>query len=84
MGRLIGNSDNDHNKGAASVFTRSGETWTQGAELKARGEVGKGFFGFSVALSAEGDIALISALNDNGGAGAVWLFTRSGETWTQD
>jgi FG-GAP repeat len=73
--------------GAVWVFTRTGETWTQqGEKLTARGEVGEGDFGESVALSADGNTALIGAPQDEAGdgdTGAAWVFTRSGETWTQ-
>ena len=37
----------------------------------------------SVALSADGNTALIGGFGDNEGAGAAWVFTRSGATWTQ-
>ena len=37
----------------------------------------------SVALSADGNTALIGGPGDNGGTGAAWVFTRSGSTWTQ-
>ena len=46
--------------GAAWVFTRSGSTWTQqGAKLTGGGESRAGDFGYSVALSADGNTALI-------------------------
>ena len=83
---LIGGpGDGGKNTGAAWVFTRSGETWTQVAELKAKSgeEVGEGNFGKSVALSADGSTALAGAFDDDSGAGAVWAFTRSGNEWTQ-
>ena len=42
------------------MFTRSGGTWTQqGAKLTGSGETGAGGFGVSVALSADGNTALI-------------------------
>ena len=72
------------NAGAAWVFTRSGTTWTQqGAKLTAGGEIDGGEFGASVALSSDGNTALIGGPNDNNGLGAAWVFTRSGSTWTQ-
>ena len=40
-------------------------------------------FGSGVALSADGNTALIGGPSDNSGAGAAWVFTRSGATWTQ-
>src|SRR5207244_1863534 len=67
------------------VFTRSGPTWTQwGSKLTGSGESGFTVeFGTSVALSAEGTTALIGAPFDNAAIGAVWVFTRSSETWSQ-
>jgi hypothetical protein len=81
---LIGAWNDDGSKGAAWVFTRSGSTWTQqGEKLTGAGETGAGRFGVSVALSADGNTALIGALDDDSSRGAVWLFTRSGANWTQ-
>jgi hypothetical protein len=81
---LIGGGGDNGEVGAAWVFTRSGSTWEQqGEKLSGSGEVGKAHFGFSVALSGDGDNALIGGLTDNGEVGAAWVFTRSGSTWTQ-
>ncbi len=81
---LIGGWNDDHSKGAAWVFTRSGSTWTQqGPKLAGGGETGEGRFGVAVALSADGDTALVGGLADDSTRGAAWLFTRSGSTWTQ-
>jgi hypothetical protein len=87
---LIGGPyDNPDNSavGAAWVFTRLGSTWTQqGSKLTGSGEIGGSGFGWSVALSSDGNTALIGGPNDNpdiGRAGAAWVFLRSGSTWTQ-
>jgi FG-GAP repeat len=81
---LIGGWNDDHSKGAAWVFTRSGSTWAQqGPKLTGGGETGEGRFGVAVALSADGNTALVGGLADNSTRGAAWLFTRSGSTWTQ-
>ena len=70
--------------GAAWVFTRSGSTWTrQGPKLTPNDETGAGDFGHSVALSADGNTALIGGEQDNGFVGAAWVFTRSGSAWIQ-
>ena len=55
----------------------------QGPALTGSGESGNGRFGASVALSADGNTALVGGNFDNSDAGAAWVFTRSGETWTQ-
>jgi IPT/TIG domain len=81
---LVGGAVDNEGVGAAWVLTRSGESWTQqGAKLTGAGEGGKGLFGSSVALSGDGNTALIGAGNDNGGAGGAWVFTRSGSLWSQ-
>ncbi|HEY1591462.1 MAG TPA: Ig-like domain-containing protein [Solirubrobacteraceae bacterium] len=73
--------------GAAWVFTRSGSTWTQqGSKLTANDEDnigGEGLFGAAVALSSDGNTALIGGQGDNQWVGAAWVFTRSGSSWTQ-
>jgi hypothetical protein len=84
---LIGGNNDHGGIGAAWVFTRSGSTWSQqGAKMTGTGESSEGFgglFGESVALSSDGNTALIGANNDHNGAGAAWVFTRSGSTWSQ-
>ncbi len=79
---LVGGPRDSSEAGAVWVFTRSGSTWTQQARLIGGEESGAGHFGRSVALSADGNTALIGAPNDESG-GAAWVFTRSGSTWTQ-
>ena len=81
---LIGGPGDNSEVGAAWVFTRSGSTWTQqGPKLTGTGESGKAVFGSSVALSSEGNTALIGGPVDNSQAGATWVFARSVSTWTQ-
>ena len=67
--------------GAAYIFTRSGTTWTQQAKLVASDAYDGGYFGHVVAL--DGDTALISGYDVQGDRGAVYVFVRSGTTWTQ-
>jgi FG-GAP repeat protein len=70
---------------AAYVFVRSGTTWTQNAKLTAAAGSSGDDFGNAVALV--GDVALIGAPGDSAlgaGAGAAYVFLRSGTTWTQD
>ncbi|HSY47318.1 MAG TPA: hypothetical protein VLC46_00765 [Thermoanaerobaculia bacterium] len=80
---LIG-GPGDSSAGAAWVWTRSGGAWTQqGAKLVGSGAVGNVGQGFSVALSADGDTAIVGGTGDNSGVGAAWVWTRSGGVWTQ-
>ena len=69
--------------GAAWVFTRSGGVWRQeGDKLVSNGAPGSARQGMSVALSGDGNTALVGGLADDGG-GAASLFSRSGGQWTQ-
>ena len=91
-------SDNSaRNSGAVYVFTRNGTTWSQQAYLKASNTGAGDAFGSSVSLS--GDTLAVGARREDGSAtgvngsqsgstltvlsGAVYIFTRSGTTWSQ-
>ncbi len=72
---LIGALNDNSALGAAFVFTGSGGVWTpQGSKLTGSGEIGQGEFGYAVALSGDGNTALIGALNDNSSVGAAFAF----------
>jgi FG-GAP repeat protein len=84
--------------GAAYVFVRNGNTWTQQAYLKASNPSMTAEFGHAVAISGDGNTVVVSAFWDpskatgvNGDqndqsipqAGAAYVFARRGTTWTQ-
>lgn len=82
--------------GAAYVFTRQGTTWTQQAYIKPTNTGRFDFFGGSVSIcgdtlvvgSPEEDSDAVGVdgdpFNDNlDGAGACYVFERSGSVWTQ-
>jgi gliding motility-associated-like protein len=75
----------NNNFGAAWIFTRTGNTWTQqGSKLVGTGNIGAiPFIGASVAINANGNTALVGGYQDDDNMGATWVFTRSGTTWTQ-
>ena len=93
-------SNNSANSaGAVYVFTRNSGTWTQQAYVKASNTGASDLFGTSVALSASGDTLAVGASgeasnatgiggsqsNDSAfGAGAVYVFMRTGGTWAQE
>ena len=81
---IVGGDQDNSNIGAAWVYTRSAGVWTQqGSKLVGTGAVGTAYQGVSVALSADGNIAMVGGTRDNSGAGAIWVYVRSGSTWTQ-
>jgi hypothetical protein len=81
---LIGGPNDFGEIGAAWVFTRTAGVWSQqGSKLTGTGESGEAKFGSSVALSSDGNTALIGGPNDEKLSGAAWVFTRAEGKWTQ-
>ena len=81
---IVGGRRDNNLRGAAWVFVRTAAGWSQqGPKLTGAGEVGQGQFGLSVALSADGNTALVGGRADDGYKGAAWVFTRSASTWAQ-
>ena len=92
------NDNSLYASGAVYVYVRQGDSWTQQAYVKASNPGQSDHFGSSVALSRDGNTMAIAAhweasgatgvngnQNDNSipQAGAVYVFTRTGTTWTQ-
>jgi len=80
------------------VFSRSTGTWAQQAYVKASNASAGDRFGFSLALSADGNSLAVGAYQEDSNAtgidgnqandlavnsGAVYVFSRSGSTWSQ-
>ena len=92
------NDNSTYAAGAVYVFLRQGDSWTQQAYVKASNPGQSDHFGSSVVLSRDGNTMAVAAhweasvatgingnQNDNSipQAGAVYIFTRTGTTWTQ-
>ena len=84
--------------GAAYIFTRSGSTWSQEAYIKASNTRINDGFGYAIALSSDGNTFAVGApwedcastgIDGNqsdfsaGAAGALYLYSRSNTTWSQ-
>ena len=84
--------------GAVYIFERSGTTWSQQSYIKASNSNDYDYFGFSVSLSADGNTLAVGAYGEDSNAtgingtetnnsayqsGAVYVFERSGTTWSQ-
>jgi trimeric autotransporter adhesin len=91
------NNDSMLNSGAVYIFSRTGSTWSQQAYIKATNLDMLDLFGHSVVLSANGNTLAVGATeedssatgangdqskNDSGNSGAVYVYTRSGTTWS--
>ncbi|WP_438967133.1 InlB B-repeat-containing protein [Flavobacterium sp.] len=81
---IVGGYYDNAGKGATWIYTRNGTSWTQqGDKLVGTGAIGSSFQGYSVALSADGNTAIVGGSFDNAGAGATWIYTRIGSNWSQ-
>jgi hypothetical protein len=80
---LVGASGKNNNQGVAYIFVRNGTSWSQQAELTAADGFEADNFGGTVALSADGNTALIGASSRNINQGAAYVFARNGTTWGQ-
>ncbi len=84
--------------GAAYVFSRVGDGWSQQAYIKASYPEENDLFGSSIAISDDGNTLVVGALDEDGGqpginsdqadnsgrgSGATYVFTRLGENWSQ-
>jgi hypothetical protein len=90
--------DSAFDAGAVYVFARGGAGWVQQAYLKASNAQSGDQFGFAVAVSGDGNTLAVGANFEDGGtpgingsqadesadgAGAVYIFSHSGSTWSQ-
>ncbi len=96
----VGNDQTDDSAwdaGAVYVFARSGTDWWQEAYIKASNTDAYDSFGYDVALTGDtlvagapyedsGATGVSATQSDNGAqnSGAVYVFTRTGSTWTQE
>lgn len=92
---VISDSSDDEGaegSGAIYIYTRTNNIWTFRQKIKASDSAEYDYFGFSVAL--DNDTIVVGAPNADGekipfeswsesNQGAVYVFTRSGNTWTE-
>jgi hypothetical protein len=77
---LVGGEQDDNGHGAAWVYLRTGFGWKLQQKLTPVPN-NQSAFGFSVALSASGDTALIGGPTHHRGYGTAWVFERNGTHW---
>mgnify|MGYP000642752938 CR=1 FL=1 len=84
IGSPYADNDNAFDSGAAYVFIREGGTWSEQAKLAVSTGAQEDLFGDAVCIS--GDTIMVGApledVDDND-TGSVYVFTRSGSSWSQ-
>jgi hypothetical protein len=78
-----GLDDSMYGSGAVYVFHRAGTSWAQEAYVKASNAENGDLLGGTAALSADGDTLAVGAWWEDY-RGAVYVFTRSGSTWSEE
>ena len=87
---IVGTPNDDpgglSNQGSAYIFDWNGSTWSQTQNIVQSDALASGSFGYGVAISDDGTVAAVGAgYHDSQGTnnGAVYIFTKSGGTWSQ-
>lgn len=86
---IVGEDQDNGQVGAAWIFTCQSGSWSQqGGKLVGTGAVGNAGQGCSVAISGDGNTAVVGGRSDNGDlengwAGAIWVYKRQGGVWWQ-
>jgi cysteine-rich repeat protein len=97
----IGGNEADNSagdSGAVYVFVRNGAMWSEQAYVKASNTDSEDWFGYSVALSGDGNTLAVGSVQEDSNAtgiggneannfalksGAVYVFVRNGVMWSQ-
>jgi len=85
VGALYDDVSGNKDQGSVTVFGRSGKSWVEEKVLVAENGNAEDWFGYSVALSTDGNTLAVGAVyadaNGNKDEGAVSVFARSGGAW---
>jgi len=86
VGALYDDVSGNADQGSVTVYGRSGKSWVEEKVLVAENGSAEDWFGYSVAVSADGNTLAIGAVyadvNGNKDEGAVSVFARSGGAWS--
>ena len=72
--------------GKVFIYTRSGSTWTEQASVTASDGASADNYGWHISMNGAGDRLLVYAKYDDDtydSSGSIYVYTRSGSTWTQ-
>lgn len=69
--------------GLVAIYVKAGGSWSRQAVLKTSVPRSGTQIGSSVALSYDGDVCVVGAKNENGTRGVVYIFKRTGVTWSE-
>lgn len=69
--------------GAVYIYVLANSVWTFQAKLEALDKAQGDMFGCSVSISSDGATVAVGAERKTSGRGAVYVFTRSGSSWSQ-
>lgn len=82
---IVGGNSDKFQQGAVWIYKFKNDVWEQdGEKLVGTGNEGNALQGNSVALSADGNVAVVGGMFDNNLLGATWVFVRKNNVWAQE
>ena len=82
-GMMLAVGEPNTTNGTCTVFTRASGSWASMQVLTASDAASGDKFGYSVAMSADASLLVVSAREKSSGNGAVYVFARSRSSWVQ-
>ena len=79
----VGGTGDNTNTGAVWIWTRTNTVWTQQQKLIGTTAANNQNQGYSVSLSADGNMVAFGGKGYNNSIGAVWIFIQINGVWTQ-
>lgn len=81
---VVGTPKENSGNGVVRIFIKQNNLWIlQNTLNQPQDAVGNSNFGIALALSADGNVLVVGANEDNLGKGAAWIFNRVGSSWSQ-
>jgi hypothetical protein len=79
----IGGGANNGGVGAIWIFDKVGSNWIRSQIISVTDTIGNSRLGYSLAMSADGNILISGGPEDNGIVGAVWTFKYNGSAYVR-
>ncbi len=80
---VVGARGDDSDTGAAYIFTKDSDGWSQVTKLTASDGAAADEFGYSVAVDGDTNTIVVGARGDDSDTGAAYIFTKDSDGWSQ-
>lgn len=79
---IVGAQKHNGSRGAAYLYARSGDTWTEQGKLTSPSPQAGHSFGAAVSVNADGSTAVVGAPGNASSPGKAYIYRRNGTTWS--